>query len=211
MQIICHRINTIKELLTIPEKYGVEIDIRAFGTKLILNHEPNQYGDLLEEYLKHAGNRFIVFNVKEAGIEQQIIDLVNKYNITNYFLLDVEFPFIYQATRNKNFKKIAIRFSEAEPIENAILHKDLLDWCWIDTNTILPLNPQTFQQLKQANLKTCLVCPERWNRQEDIQKYIGYMKTNNLSIDAVMTNKNYIELWETILPEHSDSYTSTSI
>lgn len=195
MQIICHRINTISELKTIPEEYGVEIDVRAYGTNLILNHESHQYGDELREYLKIFHHAFIIFNIKEAGIEQEVIDLAEKYNIKDYFLLDVEFPFIYQATRNKNFKKIATRFSEAEPIEMALAQKGLLDWVWVDTNTQLPLNQDSYNKLKEANFKICLVCPERWNRPEDIQKYIDYMTQNNIKIDAVMTNKNYVELW----------------
>ena len=40
MEIIIHRVNTIKELKAIPSEYGTEIDIRAFGSELILNHEP---------------------------------------------------------------------------------------------------------------------------------------------------------------------------
>ena len=65
MQIICHRINTISELKNIPKEYGVEIDVRAFGTKLILNHEPHQYGDELEEYLQNFDHAFVIFNIKE--------------------------------------------------------------------------------------------------------------------------------------------------
>ncbi|MEK6914086.1 MAG: hypothetical protein AABW83_00390 [Nanoarchaeota archaeon] len=196
MQIICHRINTISELKTIPEKYGVEIDIRALGNKLILNHEPHQSGDELEEYLKNFHHEFVIFNIKEAGIEKEVIALAEKYKVKDYFLLDVEFPFIYQATRKNDFKKIAIRFSEAEPIEMSLAQKGLLDWVWVDTNTILPLNQEVYKELKEANFKTCLVCPERWHRPDDIQKYIDYMKQNNIKIDAVMTNKNYISLWE---------------
>ena len=39
MELIIHRINKIKDLKKIPTIYGTEIDIRAFGSKLILNHE----------------------------------------------------------------------------------------------------------------------------------------------------------------------------
>jgi len=195
--IIRHRANTIKQLQETPEKYGVEIDIRANNNKLILNHEPHSGGEDLEEYLKSYKHSFIIFNIKEAGIENQIIQLAEKYNIKDYFLLDVEFPFIYNASRNKGFNKIAIRFSEAEPIEMALAQKDLVEWVWIDTNTQLPLNKENHQKLKQAGFKSCLVCPERWGRPEDIEKYIDYMKENNIQIDAVMTSLEYADKWET--------------
>ena len=39
MEIIVHRINEIEKLSKLRNSYGVEIDIRSNGSKLILNHE----------------------------------------------------------------------------------------------------------------------------------------------------------------------------
>ena len=59
MEIIIHRINKIKDLIKIPNKYGTEIDIRTKGSKLILNHEPFKNGDKLENYLENYKNPLI--------------------------------------------------------------------------------------------------------------------------------------------------------
>ena len=72
MIIAAHRINTIKGLQELPSQYGVEIDVRAHGNRLILNHEPHEDGDELQEYLKKYQHRFIIFNIKEAGIEDEV-------------------------------------------------------------------------------------------------------------------------------------------
>ena len=40
MILIKHRVNTIKELVRINPKYGVEIDVRSDQNKLLLNHDP---------------------------------------------------------------------------------------------------------------------------------------------------------------------------
>ena len=67
MKIIIHRINTIKELKNIPKKYGVEVDIRGYGDKMFLSHEPiknTEDYDQLEDYLKHYNHSFIIFNTK---------------------------------------------------------------------------------------------------------------------------------------------------
>jgi len=198
--IFAHRINTIEELNQLPKKYGVEIDVRGYGDQLLLNHDPIQnpeQHDNLQEYLenfKHAG---IIFNLKEAGYEEKVLELAKQYNIENFFLLDVEFPYLYRATRSEGVRQIAVRYSEAEPIEMVeaqVNDKPLLDWVWIDTNTKLPLTEDIVEKLQP--FKTCLVCPERWGRPEDIQPYIEKMKSLNFKLDAVMTNTKFIKQWE---------------
>ena len=37
MEIIIHRVNSIEKLKLIPMEYGTEIDIRAYGSELILS------------------------------------------------------------------------------------------------------------------------------------------------------------------------------
>lgn len=193
MQIILHRVNSIERLKAIDPKYGVEIDIRADGKNLILNHEPFASGDTLDAYLKAYNHAFIIFNIKEAGIEQAVIDLAVKHHIKNYFLLDVEFPYIYRAAR-EGVRDIAMRYSEDESIETVLNYKDMVDWIWIDTNTQLPLNSEMMKQME--GFKTCLVCPERWGRPEDIPVYIQQMQQLNFPLNAVMTAESYVEQWE---------------
>ena len=126
------------------------------------------------------------------------MELAKKYNIKNYFLLGVEFPFFYQATRKKGFKKIAVRFSEAEPIEFTESQikdgKPLVDWVWIDTNTKLPIDEEVIEKLEP--FKTCLVCPERWGRPEDIKEYRRKMTELDFKLDAVMTSLEHVGDWE---------------
>jgi hypothetical protein len=206
MLIICHRINKIEELKKIPSQYGVEIDIRGYGDKLLLNHDPidkpNKYNKL-EDYLSNFNHSFIIFNMKEAGYEQKVIDLAEKYHIQDYFLLDVEFPYLYKATRKDGFRKIAVRYSEAEPIESVEAQfsrkgEPLLDWVWIDTNTKLPLDENIVKRL--SAFKTCLVCPEMWGRPEDIEIYANKIKKLGFNLDAVMTDMKYAEKWKSLFP-----------
>jgi len=190
---IIHRVNTIKFLRKIPHNFGVEIDLRAYGKDIILTHEPFHTGDVFEEYLKNYQHAFIILNIKEAGIEDKVLALLKKYKIKNYFLLDVEFPYIYRAAR-QGVRNIAIRYSEDEPIEMALKYKQYVDWIWIDTNTRLPLNKSIIKKL--AGFKTCLVSPERWGRPQDIFNYQKKMKELNFVPDAVMTEISYVFQWE---------------
>ena len=75
MEFIIHRVNKIKDLKSLPKKFGVEIDIRTKGSKLILNHEPFNKGDILENYLENYGHKTLVLNLKEAGIEKENSDV----------------------------------------------------------------------------------------------------------------------------------------
>ena len=45
MHFIAHRVNTIKDLLNTPVEYGVEVDLRDFGEKLVLQHDPFKDGE----------------------------------------------------------------------------------------------------------------------------------------------------------------------
>lgn len=194
MEIILHRVNSIAAVKKLDKKWGVEIDVRAEGGSLILNHEPLSGGELLEEYLEHCKNRFVIFNLKEAGIESRVIELAREYGVREYFLLDVEFPYLYRASRQENVRAIAVRYSEAESIETVLLQKNLVDWVWIDTNTKLPLDKKTVKQL--TGFRTCLVSPDRWGRPDDIQPYRQQIIKLGLELDAVMVGEEYVELWQ---------------
>jgi hypothetical protein len=182
-------------LKKVPVEYGVEVDVRVAGKELILNHEPYIGGELLKEFLSNYRHSFIIFNIKEAGIESDVIKLAQDYNIEDYFLLDVEYPFIYRATRKDIFKKIAVRFSEAEPIEFALAHKGMVDWVWVDTNTILSLNADVYARLHKAGFKIALVSPDRWGRPEDILKYKAYLTKEKIPVDLVMVDLQLAPKW----------------
>jgi len=191
MEFIIHKINTVKELNQIPKEFGCEIDIRSDGSRLILNHDAFTSGDLLTDYLDEYNNGTLVLNIKESGIEDIVLEEVKKRGLKSYFLLDVEFPYLYFATK-KGERNIAVRFSEKEPIENVLVFKDKLDWVWIDTITQLPINESNHNFLK--SFKTCLVCPSRWGREKEILSYKTKIKQFNL--DYIMTDINSVSLWK---------------
>lgn len=87
MNFIAHRINTIDELKTIPFEYGVEIDIRDSNNRLILQHDPFKDGEDFDEYLKHYRHGILILNIKSERIEMKVLELIEKYNIKDYFFL----------------------------------------------------------------------------------------------------------------------------
>jgi len=193
VEIIIHRVNTIQQLKKISPQFGTEIDIRVWGSDLILNHEPFEKGEKLIDYLDEYENGTLILNIKEAGIEDAVLHLVKQRpQIKSYFLLDVEFPYLYRASRQGE-KNIAIRFSEDESIETVKKYVGKVNWVWIDTNTQLPISNENKAILD--NFKKCLVCPERWGRPEEIINYRKEISLMNFELNAIMSSKKYCDSW----------------
>lgn len=201
MIIVAHRINTIADLERVPTRYGVEIDVRhnPANDSLYLSHDVATLGktyDSLEEYLAHFKHAFVIFNIKEAGIEARCIALAEQFGIpkSNYFLLDVEFPYLYRASRKEGVREIAVRYSEAEPIELTLAQRGFVEWVWIDTNTKLPIDTTVKDQL--AGFKTALVSPDRWGRPEEISAYRKALSEMHFKLDVVMCGLSECAAWE---------------
>lgn len=192
MELIIHRVNTIQKLKKTSHEFGAEIDIRSHGKDLILHHDAGQTGEFFEKFLDHYSHGTLVLNIKEAGIEEQVLNMVAQKKVPSYFLLDVEMPYIYRASKSGN-RNVAIRYSEYEPIELAEYFSGLFEWVWIDTVTMLPLSLPILKRIKKY--KSCLVCPERWGQPEKIKKYRKSMESLNFAPNAVMTDLNYVQDW----------------
>ena len=193
MELIAHRLNKIKELRKLPIQYGAEIDLRSRGSQIILSHDYNKRGEKLENYLSNYNHGTLILNIKEAGIEKEVIRISKKFRIKNFFLLDVELPFIFQNKKEIN-KCTSVRYSEYESIETVKKFVNNVGWVWIDTFKTLPLKKNIVTTLKK--FKSCLVCPERWGRPRDIKPYFKKMKKLNFFPNTVMTAKKHFKNWE---------------
>ena len=194
MHYIAHRVNTIKELLKTPVEYGVEIDLRDYGNRLILQHDPFKKGEDFEEYLKHYNHGTIILNIKSEGIEYKVLELLKKYTVNNYFFLDSSFPMI-NSLSSKGEKNIALRFSEFEGIDTIRLMSQKVDWIWVDCFSKLPITAQTYKLLKNHKYKLCLVSPELQNQDLKLELYKSYLQQEGIIFDAICTKLNNIVRW----------------
>ena len=111
MEYIAHRINTISQLRELPVAYGVELDIRdSLDGRIYLQHDPFTPGEDFEEYLKEYHHGTMIVNVKSERIELKAMELLNLYQVKNYFFLDSSFPMIKLLT-DMGERKIALRYS----------------------------------------------------------------------------------------------------
>ncbi len=156
---VAHRINTINELKKVSPEFGIEVDLRDFGNKIVLSHDPFQYGEDFIGFLGHFKHKFIILNIKSERIEYKVLEILKFYNITNYFFLDSSFPMIIDLIKNKE-KKIAVRFSQYETIDTILNLRNLATWVWVDCFTRFPLNKKNYEVFKNNGFKICIVSPE---------------------------------------------------
>ena len=195
MNYIAHRINTVSELLNVEKEYGVEVDIRDYNNKLVLQHDPFKDGECFEYFLQNYTHGTLILNIKSERIEFDVINLLKKYNINDYFFLDSSFPMIYLLTE-KGESKIAVRYSEFESFDTVLKMKGKIDWVWIDCFTKIPLTYDEFCLLKKYNFKLCFVSPDLQAQNNKIEKYRSFFQSNNITLDAVCVKKQNINRWK---------------
>ena len=194
MQIIHHRRNTIELVSSTLSKYGVEVDIRSLGNDLIIQHNPYLEGEKFSEWLKYYAHKFLIINLKEDGLEERILIYLKKFKIENFFFLDQSFPSIVRLS-SQGERNCAVRVSEFESIETALLFENKVDWVWIDTFTKLSLSLNDYNKLKLANFKLCLVSPElNKTNKFDIEEIKDIIKEKSFEFDAICTK--FPEKWD---------------
>lgn len=193
---ICHRINSVSQLTDVKKHEGIELDLRDHHDQLHLVHDPFKIGENFESFLQRYDKDLIILNIKSERIEYQILDLLKKYQINNYFFLDSSFPMIYQLSQIGE-KNIAIRFSEYESLESVELAAHMVSWVWIDCFQHFPLTPKVYHQIKELGLKICLVSPElQGHSVERIKEFRNIILDNNFQIEAICTKYYNIDLWK---------------
>ena len=195
MEIIIHRVSNLKKLIKLPHSYGVEIDVRNMGKKLIVQHDPYENGELLEKYLKVYKHGTLILNIKSEQIEFKILKLLKKYKIKNYFFLDSSYPVIIKMIKRK-IKNFAIRVSDFESFDNVFKIKKNARWIWLEIFKKIKISQKQINYLKKNNLKICLVSPELHNSPQDIKKIKKFLRINKILINAVCTKSRYKRYWQ---------------
>ena len=193
MQYVVHEVNNLEKLNRIDYDCGIEVDIRFRDGNLVVGHDLNELNLNFTDWLDAYGHKLLVANIKDSGIEDLVINEITSRKIDNFFLLDVEFPYIVKNKKNSGLW-LSNRFSEYEDISNSEHFVKEIEWLWIDTFNKLPIGESNIDTLKK--FKTCLVSPSRWGRLSDVEHYIDRMKALNYLPDAVMVEENEADLWK---------------
>lgn len=197
MILIAHRRNTVEELQKTDKRFGVEVDIRSWGDQLIIHHDPFSEGEHFENWIQAFEHKTLILNIKEEGLEERLIDVMNDHQIDDYFFLDQSFPFLIKWS-NLGERRCAVRVSEFESIDTALALSDRIDWVWVDCFNQFPLDSASAARLSHAGLKMCLVSPELQGRDapREIPALAALLAEERIKVDAVCTKRP--ELWESL-------------
>lgn len=190
LDFILHRANELEKAVLPTGFTGAEIDLRLYFGKLILAHDPFTNGVLFEEWLSSFTGKFIILNLKETGIEELAIEMINKFNPNlDYFCLDLPTPYLVKATERKI--PVAIRVSEIEPL--TVSKKLISNWIWLDSFSGDWSHLEEVRKSRQSiSQKICLVSPElqgRWPRShaKEFETLKEYLTDNPFDIQAICT------------------------
>jgi len=195
MEFISHRINKVKDLINLPEIYGVELDLRDMGDEIVISHDPYVGGERFEDYLKHYHHGTMILNIKSERIEHRVLEMVQKSDVKSYFFLDASFPMIFLLS-NSGESNIALRFSEYEGMDTIRNMAGRVKWVWVDCFTRFPLERDVFDEMKALGYKLCLVSPELQGRDADIEAYKAICTERGIVFDAICTKTHNIDRWK---------------
>jgi hypothetical protein len=194
MKLIAHRRNTLAELSATPVQYGIEVDIRSWGDRLVIHHDPFVEGEGFEAWLAGYRHGTLILNVKEEGLEARLVELMRDRGISDYFFLDQSFPFLVKWSK-AGLRNCAVRVSEFEAVETAMTLAGRIEWVWVDCFTHFPLSGADALRLQQAGFRLCLVSPELQGRDVgEIASLAALLAERGITADAVCTKRP--DLWE---------------
>lgn len=190
---IAHRVNDPAALRLLPHEFGVEVDIHAYGNRLVVHHDALCDGPDLSDWLNTYDHAFVILNIKEEGIEQSVLEMVTARGIDRFFMLDLSFPALIKMAR-RGERRVALRVSEYETVDSALTLAGQVEWVWIDVFQGFSITAAQHAALKAAGFKLCLVSPELHGRSPDeIDSFRDLMREQGLQMDAICTKR--IDLW----------------
>lgn len=195
---IAHRINTIQEINTVNPETGIEFDVRDSDGKLIVQHDAFSDGVIFADFAKKIGKRFCIVNIKSEGIETKVLEILEVNNIVDFFLLDCSIPSMNKLT-GIGENRIAVRFSELEPVEFVMCWKGKVKWIWVDCFTKHPITKELSLLFQQAGFNICLVSPDLHGRPEDIPTISRWVRNSGIHLNAICTKQHNMSLWGDVI------------
>jgi hypothetical protein len=192
MKILIHRVNSIAELIQTSSKFGVEVDVYEHDGQIYTGHDPRSEICQFKSWVQDFKHDFLAVNIKQEGIELEVIEILESAGITNFFLFDLSFPMLYKLSQLGE-SRLAVRVSDIEGVQALSYFKDRIDWVWLDAFADVSFIPSILDSL--SGFKVCVVSPELHSRRESelSAKLLMEILSFKSEFSAVCTKKP--EMW----------------
>lgn len=140
--------------------FGTELDVRDYCGRLVISHDiPDsvsmEFRSLLEVYCEFNKGLFLAINIKADGLQKLLLDLLNEYQIENYFVFDMAVP---DALAYLNLQMKA--FTRESEFETDPSFYEQADGVWMDEFRTRWITPQRIKHHLDNGKKICIVSPE---------------------------------------------------
>ena len=173
--------------------FGTETDIRDYKGELVISHDIADENcitvkDMFEIYNKYDKTLPLALNIKADGLQVKLKELLEEYNITNYFVFDMSVPDglgylkqnIKAFTRESEYEKTPSFYEDAYGI-------------WLDEFQGHWISKEVIEKHIKNNKQICIVSPDlhkreyknEWQHYKEIEKELG--------IDNLMICTDYPE------------------
>lgn len=161
--------------------FGTETDIRDYRGKLVISHDMADDNcisveEFFEIYNKHDNSLCLALNIKSDGLQVHLKKLIEKYDITNYFVFDMSVP--DGLGYLKQNLKVFTRESEYEKEPSFY---DIASGIWLDEFQKHWINKTIIEKHIKNNKQICIVSPdlhgriynEEWEHYKIIEEELG--------------------------------------
>lgn len=158
---------------------GIELDLRYNKNGVYISHDPRNEGDLFEDMCKICSNLEIrmALHIKEIEAINEVVKLLEKYSITNYFIFNTE---NFEYSNFVDSKKTAAYVSEKQDnIKEEILWCDEIRNKWYSREIISDLH-QKNKVVYAMSLEVVKTCQEK-------EVLLEWQRLINLGIDGICT------------------------
>lgn len=183
MKILAHRgawrnekeKNTLEALKrAVLNGWGFESDIRDYNGNLVISHNIADDNCILAESVfkmlaDTKTSNYFAINIKADGLKNILVDLINKYNIKNYFCFDMSVPQLVE------YQELGLKcFSRQSEYENSPVLLGKATGIWLDA----------FQD-------------DTWLTEGKINGYIEQGKLVSL-VSPELHQREYLPFWEKV-------------
>ncbi|MGE0588249.1 MAG: hypothetical protein AB7O48_06715 [Cyclobacteriaceae bacterium] len=171
-------------LLSLELGFGLETDIRDFNGKIVISHDMPT-GDeclferFLGEYQDKGFDLTLALNVKADGLQDDVMDLLQRYLVTNYFFFDMSVP--DQLGYRKKGLNYLSRQSEYETSPS--LYADSFG-VWLDCFESVWYDKEVLERHLVAGKRVCVVSEELHGRsnakQWELLRKMPFVNDNRL-------------------------------